>query len=78
MMERVRGRDTSSRDLAIAQKVLNHDVKLVEENLVEQVDDNDVHGLGTSAAGYPCTTALLEANVRPRQRRHPKWNPERP
>ena len=25
-----------------------------------------VHGLVTSAAGYPCTTALHEANVRPR------------
>ena len=58
LMERVRGRDSSSRDLAIAQKVLNHDVKLVEETLVELVDDNDVHGLGTPAAGSPCTTAL--------------------
>ena len=36
MEGRVRGRDGNGRDLVIAQTVLNHDDKLVEENLVEQ------------------------------------------
>ena len=60
--ERGRHSDVSGRrefDLVLAQEVLNHDAKLVEEFLGEQlVDDNDVHGLVTSAAGSPCTTAL--------------------
>ena len=58
MTERVCGRDVFSRGLVIAQEVLNHDVQIVEEFLGEQLDDNDEHGLVTSAAGSPCTTAL--------------------
>ena len=50
---------------------------LVEETQVgPEVLDNDGLGLGTPAAGSPCTTALHEAIGRPRQRRHP-MEPER-
>ena len=63
MMERVR--DELRRDgLVIAHRV--SEPRSWKKLRVELVDDNDDHGLVTSAAGYPCTTALHEANVRPR------------
>jgi hypothetical protein len=63
MTERVCGRDVFVRDLVIAHwhRILEPRRQARGKKLrVELVDDNDVHGLETAAAGSPCTTALLK------------------